>query len=84
MRPGTTSSDMKTSLHDAAFEHNKVYTLYNIKKIDDKCIYSFTGPTRGETVTKEFDSLTQGDIWISSVRREQLPDYTSVYSRNSA
>ena len=60
------------------FEPNQTYTLIRIYAKDEKVIYKFSD-NRGTIVEAEFDTIKQGESFISEIRGEELPDYTLNY-----
>lgn len=82
VRPGASSST-KMNSKPPEFEYNKIYTLYNIKKLADEWCYIFKDQL-GKTVEKRFESATQADHWIATQRGERLPDYSEFYIKNNS
>ena len=82
LRPGMTSHGMKTVKKPPEFDYDTMYSLYNIKKVDDKFIYSFQSDNRG-VVAIEFDTISDADRYIARLKDQTLPDYNAVYSRNT-
>lgn len=81
-RVGVTSST-KMNSKPPEFEYNKAYTLYNIKKMDEKWCYVFKDAT-GKLIDKQFESTSQADSWIAEKRGEALPDYNKFYVNNNS
>tara|TARA_B100002019_G_C21033516_1_gene480817 strand:- start:89 stop:388 length:300 start_codon:yes stop_codon:yes gene_type:complete len=66
------------------FKPNVRYSLYHIRKDDeDKMRYVFISNDQTDVVGLVFDTITQADRYIASIRGEQLPNYTEIYSRNT-
>ena len=65
------------------FDTGHSYTLYNIEKIEEGVRYTFRSQTGAAQVQKVFESASQGDAYISSIKREQLPDYDSFYEKRN-
>mgnify|MGYP001242273550 CR=1 FL=1 len=82
IRPGLTSSGMKTVKKPLEFDYDTMYSLYNIKKVDDKFVYSFQSDNQ-DIVTIEFDTISDADKYIARLKDQVLPDYNAVYSRNT-
>lgn len=57
------------------FETNQTYTLIRIYAKGEKVIYKFSDNT-GTIVEAEFDTVKQGESFISEIRGEEVPDYT--------
>ena len=57
------------------FEVNTTYTLIRIFAKEDKVVYKFSDTT-GTIVEAEFDTVKQGESFISEVRGEEVPVYT--------
>ena len=57
------------------FESNRTYTLIRIYAKEDKVIYKFSD-SAGSIVEAEFDTVKQGESFISEIRGEEVPDYT--------
>ena len=83
IQPGISSSGIKLLKKPPEFEYDTTYSLYNIKKSDDKFIYSFQSNI-GEIVQIEFNSISAGDQYIAKLKREIIPDYDSFHSRNTS
>ena len=81
--PGTTSQTIKSQHKPAEFDYNVVYTLYNVRKIEDDIVYTFSDES-GNIVKKSFSSIKAADECISTARRENLPDYDKVHARNTS
>jgi hypothetical protein len=81
-RIGTSSRDFSVSKPPPGFEHNTIYTLYHIQKSGDTVIYKFSGGSSNDN-DLEFNSIRDGDVYISKLRNEELPNYASIYSRNT-
>jgi hypothetical protein len=80
---GSTSPNIAREWND--FESGHTYILYNIQKIEDtdKLKYTFSSQTGAAPVEKLFENAAQGDAYISSIRREQLPDYDTFYTNRN-
>ena len=83
IKPGATSASMKSQHKPPEFSYNVLYTLNGIRKIDDDIVYTFSDEN-GNIVKKSFDSIASADACISTARREQIPDYSEVYARNTS
>ncbi|NBW57200.1 hypothetical protein EBR43_05330 [bacterium] len=67
------------SSRDKRFKPGVIYKLYNISRKEDKVVYFFAG-SDGTKINQEFQSCREGDKFISSMRNENLPDYSSAGS----
>ena len=65
------------------FEPGHSYTLYNIQQVKEGVMYTFRSNSGAAQVEKVFESASQGDAYISAVRREQLPDYDTFYENRN-
>ena len=68
------------------FQTDKIYELFHIKKErdSDKMRYVFVSTDREDAVGLTFDTITEADKFIARQRREDLPNYEEVYSRNTS
>lgn len=80
---GASSGSIKIAKKPAEFEYGTIYALYNIKRSDDKFVYSFRDSNNSITQI-EFDSITAADTYIAKIKMEELPDYDSIYARNTS
>ena len=64
------------------FKLNEPYTIIGITSIENGLKYKF-GSRSGSTEIV-FESARQADRFIASHRREQIPNYESIYERNTA
>ena len=55
----------RTNLNTSHFKKNKLYILQDIKKIDQKIVYTFL--VDGEYKKVKFESLNQADNWLESI-----------------
>jgi len=83
-KPGATSgSRVRPVISD--FKPGVRYTLYHIRKDeDDKIRYVFISDDQTDVVGLKFDSPSDADKMISSIKGDTLPDYKDIYSRNSS
>ena len=68
----TTNQSNKTR---ELFETNQTYTLIRIYAKNDKVVYKFSDNS-GSIVEATFDTVKQGEAFISEIRGEEVPDYT--------
>lgn len=67
------------------FKPNVRYSLYHIRKDDEgKMRYVFISNDQTEVVGLKFDTISQADKYIASLKNEELPNYTEIYSRNTS
>jgi len=60
------------------------YSLYHIRKDDEgKFRYVFISNDQTDVVGMIFDSPTEADKIIASLKNDTLPDYAEIYSRNT-
>lgn len=64
----------KLGIRDRRFKPGAVYSLFNIRKTNDKIIYVFVDQTRQKTEV-EFSSCREADQFISKLKNERIPDY---------
>jgi hypothetical protein len=64
------------------FDPNKIYTLYNIRKVDEGLVYEFKDST-GDMINIDFGSTKEADTYISRLLCETVPDYDDFYSKRS-
>ena len=85
VRPGMTSQQLRSIGGKSKFTETKskltpgeTYTLTRIFKRDDKVVYTFIDSTftRNEL---EFENVKTAEAFISELRNEQVPDYSSAY-----
>lgn len=81
--PGATSQTIKSQHKPPEFNYNTIYTLYNVRKIDGDLVYTFSSET-GYIVKKSFASIKAADEFISTARKEQIPDYSEFHARNTS
>jgi len=67
---------------DSKFKLNTSYSLINISNVKEGVKYLFA--SRNDRVEMVFESCRQADGFIASHKREQLPNYESIYQRNTA
>ena len=79
VKPGITSSSNKVTGSTPILPPGQ-YTINYIKKNPNNVIYTFVNENF-EHVDIEFDSIGQAEKYISAMRNEQLPDYSSIYKR---
>tara|TARA_A100001011_G_C14185901_1_gene789020 strand:+ start:682 stop:981 length:300 start_codon:yes stop_codon:yes gene_type:complete len=61
------------------------YNLYHIRKDkENKMRYVFISNDQSDVVGLVFDTITEADRYISSIKNEQLPNYHEIYSRNTS
>jgi len=58
------------------FNQGILYSLINISKKDDKVVYTFYGSDKSK-IEMNFNSCSEGDKFISILRKEILPNYYS-------
>ena len=58
------------------------YSLLRIHNKDDKICYVFADRS-GTRVELLFDTVSQAEKFISEIKGEQLPDYSTVYDNQS-
>jgi len=63
------------------FETNVEYNLYNIRKDGNDLLYKFSDSV-GNVVDLRFQTATDADRYIASVRKEALPDYEAFHRNN--
>lgn len=67
------------------FKPNVRYSLYHIRKDDEgKMRYAFLSNDQTDVVGLVFDTISQADKYIASLKNEELPNYTEIYSRNTS
>tara|TARA_Y100000310_G_C20378479_1_gene666914 strand:+ start:264 stop:569 length:306 start_codon:yes stop_codon:yes gene_type:complete len=64
------------------FENGQMYTLYNIRPINEKFEYTFFDSNR-ELLVVEFNNSKEADVAIAKAAGETLPDYKSFYSKSA-
>lgn len=67
---------------DSKFKLNTPYNLFSISNVPEGLKYLFA--SRHDRVEMIFESGRQADGFIASHKKEQIPDYESVYQRNTA
>ena len=66
------------------FKPGVKYSLYHIRQDDEKKMrYVFISNDQTDVVGLKFDTITEADKYIASLKSEQLPDYKAVYLRNT-
>ena len=65
------------------FEPGRVYSLFYIKRQDDKVIYTFSEAGSDVKIQKEFASTKDGDLYIARLLGEQLPNYDKFYGESN-
>jgi len=70
------------NIWDSKFKLNTPYSLINVTSNQTGVKYLFA--SRVDKVEMIFESCRQADSFIASHKREQIPDYDSVYQRNTA
>jgi thiamine pyrophosphokinase len=87
IKPGMTSAQIRANSTKSTkftkqreqFETDVDYTLTRIYKEHDNILYQFSAMS-GERVTAVFENINQAETFISELRNETVPDYTSVYT----
>jgi len=79
----TGSSAPATAREWRDFEPGHTYALYNIQQTKEGVMYTFRSNSGAAEVEKVFESASQGDAYISAVRREQIPDYGTFYENRN-
>jgi len=77
------STAANTAREWADFEAGHTYTLYNIQKVNEGVQYVFKSNTGAAQVAKVFETAAAGDDYISRIRLESLPDYSSFYENRN-
>jgi len=72
----------RRSVASDKFLPGQQYTLYYIKKSDDKVLYTFKNDSDGEIFHMEFDSAGAADLYIAKLLGDSLPDYNKFYEKN--
>ena len=80
---GQGSTAANTAREWADFEPGHTYTLYNIQKVDEGVQYVFKSHTGADQVDKVFETAAGGDDYISRVKLEALPNYSSFYENRN-
>jgi len=70
------------NIWDKQFNLNVPYTLFNIIPQDGKLKYTFGGS--GSTAEIIFESSRQADYFISQHKKETIPNYDTIYQKNTA
>lgn len=84
IRPGDPTSYKTRRAQNTDFKPGVPYSLYHITKDrEGKMRYVFISNDNSDVVGLVFDSIAEADKAISNLKREQLPDYEEIYSRNS-
>lgn len=87
IKPGMTSAQIRANSTKSTkftkqreqFTTGVDYTLTRIYKERDNVLYQFSTMS-GERVTAVFENINQAETFISELRNETVPDYTSVYT----
>ena len=75
----------KTRQPVSKFKPGVRYSLYHIRKDkEDKMRYVFISNDQSDVVGLIFDTITEADKYIAGIKRETLPDYSEIYSRNTS
>ena len=75
----------KTRRTASDFKPGMLYSLYHIRKDkDDKMRYVFLSNDQTDVVGLIFNTISEADKYIAAVKRENLPDYNDIYSRNTS
>ena len=90
VRPGMTSSQIRqlsTGVSGFKTQRDQLttgerYSLLRIHNKDEKICYVFADRS-GTRVELLFDTVSQAEKFISEVKGEQLPDYSTVYENQS-
>jgi hypothetical protein len=70
------------NIWDKQFTLNTPYTLFNITPQNGKLKYFFRGSSGVAEIV--FESSRQADYFISQHKKETIPDYESIYQKNTA
>ena len=87
IQPGMTSQQIRASSSGrtkfkkerSLFESNRTYTLARVYK-KDQIIYEWTGGT-GPRVVTEFQTIKAAEEFISEIKGEQIPQYSTGVDR---
>ena len=90
VRPGMTGSELRASSSGGSrfkkersmFTPDRTYTLTRIRPVEEGVEYTFSDGTGTRTLL-EFPNIREAETFISELRDESVPDYSSIHEHKT-